>query len=138
MSIDYEVFKGKNLAGLFKDIYNNSKKNKKIIQALVSELSTYIKTTDDALVIIPSIREFLEVDVKNDEQLVKLAKVVQQLSSNERFTNENENISKSDRQDILDTLRKSAAKEASELDKSNNNIKSQIDKITQNVQTPEA
>ena len=38
MSQDYELFEGKSLSSLFKDIYDNSKHNKKQLEVLVGEV----------------------------------------------------------------------------------------------------
>tara|TARA_R110001592_G_scaffold195669_4_gene443360 strand:- start:13549 stop:13941 length:393 start_codon:yes stop_codon:yes gene_type:complete len=79
MSQDYELFEGKSLSSLFKDIYDNSKHNKTQLEILVKEVAGYIKDGDMAIQLIPMIKEYLEINVKNDEQLVKLATVVQRL-----------------------------------------------------------
>lgn len=72
-----EVFEGKSFSDLLKDIYNNSDKKKKQIDILVRELTPLIKTVNEAAVIVPLIKEYLEVGVKNDEQLVKMAAIFQ-------------------------------------------------------------
>ena len=79
MSQDYELFEGKSLSSLFKDIYDNSKHNKEQLEVLVKEVASFIKDGDMAVQLIPMIKEYLEITVKNDEQLVKLATVVQRL-----------------------------------------------------------
>jgi len=79
MAIDYEIFDGKSLSSLFKDIYDNSKHNKAQLEVLVKEVAGFIKDGDMAVQLIPMIKEYLEINVKNDEQLVKLATVVQRL-----------------------------------------------------------
>ena len=79
MSQDYELFEGKSLSSLFKDIYDNSKHNKTQLEMLVKEVAGFIKDGDMAVQLIPMIKEYLEINVKNDEQLVKLATVVQRL-----------------------------------------------------------
>ena len=79
MSQDYELFEGKSLSSLFKDIYDNSKHNKAQLEVLVKEVAGFIKDGDMAVQLIPMIKEYLEINVKNDEQLVKLATVVQRL-----------------------------------------------------------
>ena len=79
MSQDYELFEGKSLSSLFKDIYDNSKHNKEQLEVLVKEVASFIKDGDMAVQLIPMIKEYLEINVKNDEQLVKLATVVQRL-----------------------------------------------------------
>jgi len=79
MSQDYELFEGKSLSSLFKDIYDNSRHNKTQLEMLVKEVTSFIKDGDMAVQLIPMIKEYLEINVKNDEQLVKLATVVQRL-----------------------------------------------------------
>ena len=79
MSIEFEIFKGKSLSSLFEDIYDNSKTNKEQLTVLVKEVAGFIKDGDMAVQLIPMIKEYLEINVKNDEQLVKLAQVVQRL-----------------------------------------------------------
>ena len=83
MSTEYELFKGKSLSSLFEDIYNNSKHNKHQLEVLVKEVTSFIKDGDMAVQLIPMIKEYLEINVKNDEQLIKLATVVQRLISAE-------------------------------------------------------
>jgi len=79
MSIEFEIFEGKSLSSLFEDIYKNSKTNKTQLEVLVKEVASFIKDGDMAVQLIPMIKEYLEINVKNDEQLVKLAQVVQRL-----------------------------------------------------------
>ena len=79
MSIEFEIFEGKSLSSLFEDIYKNSKTNKTQLELLVKEVASFIKDGDMAVQLIPMIKEYLEINVKNDEQLVKLAQVVQRL-----------------------------------------------------------
>ena len=79
MSNDYEIFEGKSLSSLFKDIYSNSKRNKTQLEILVKEVSGFIKDGDMAVQLIPMIKEYLDINVKNDELLVKLASIVQRL-----------------------------------------------------------
>ncbi len=80
MAIDFEIFEGKTLSDVFKDIYDNSKTNKKQLEVLMKEVVGFIKDGDTAVQIIPMLKEYLEINVKNDEQLVKLATIVQRLA----------------------------------------------------------
>ena len=66
-----EIFSNKNFSDLLKDIYDNSKKKDRQINLLISELKPLIKNTSDASMVVPMIKEYLEVGVKNDEHLVK-------------------------------------------------------------------
>ena len=83
MSIDYEIFEGKSLSSLFKDIYENTEYNRKQLDVLTRELVQFIKDGDTAIQIVPMIKEYLEINVKNDDQLVKMAGIVQRLISAE-------------------------------------------------------
>ena len=83
MATDYEIFEGKTLSDVFKDIYDNSKTNKQQLEVLMKEVVGFIKDGDTAVQIIPMLKEYLEINVKNDEQLVKLATVVQRIMAAE-------------------------------------------------------
>ena len=82
MHDEFELFKGTTFSDLMKDIYHNSKKKDRQINTLIQELQPLIKNIGDATVIVPLIKEYLDVSVKNDEHLVKLAAVVQRLVGN--------------------------------------------------------
>jgi len=79
MANDYEIFEGKSLSGLFKDIYENTKTNKEQLEVLMKEVVGFIKDGDTAVQIIPMLKEYLEINVKNDDQLVKVAAIVQRI-----------------------------------------------------------
>ena len=79
MAKDYELFEGKSLSDVFKDIYDNTEKNRQQLDVLTRELVQYIKDGDTAVQIVPMLKEYLEINVKNDDQLVKMAAVVQRI-----------------------------------------------------------
>ena len=75
------IFEGKTFQDLTKDIYNNASQKKKQIEVLIKEMNKMISSIDDVVLIAPIIKEYLEVGVKNDEHLVKLAGVLQRIIS---------------------------------------------------------
>ena len=81
MGFDTEIFNGKSLSDLFSEIYDNSKKKDKQISALISELKPLIEDVGDATLVVPMIKEYLEIGVKNDDQLIKIATIVQRLET---------------------------------------------------------
>lgn len=83
MDLDFELYKGKKYSSLLKDVVINSEQKKDQIDILVSDLRSMIKTANDAIVVVPLIKDYLDVSVRNDEQLVKLAAVVQRLISSQ-------------------------------------------------------
>ena len=74
---EIELFKGKSLADVFKDIYKNTKDKDSQINTLIQQLSPLVQSISDAIQVIPLIRDYLETGVKNNEHLVKMAAVVQ-------------------------------------------------------------
>ena len=61
------------------DVYNNSKKKDRQLKLLIAQLEPLVKNLQDATVIVPLIKEYMEVSIKNDEQIVKLAAIVQRM-----------------------------------------------------------
>jgi hypothetical protein len=98
MAIDFEVFEGKTLSDIFKDIYDNSEKNKKQLEVLMKEVVGFIKDGDTAVQIIPMLKEYLEINVKNDEQLVKLATIVQRIATQTKTSNADDEFGISDKE----------------------------------------
>ena len=79
MSQDFELFPGKNLSGLFQEIYNNQVNKKQKISALIDELKKMVRHAGDMAVIGPLIRDLIESSLKNDDHLLKLATIAQRL-----------------------------------------------------------
>ena len=98
MAIDFEVFEGKTLSDIFKDIYDNSNKNKQQLEVLMKEVVGFIKDGDTAVQIIPMLKEYLEINVKNDEQLVKLATICQRIATQQKSSNSDDEFGISDKE----------------------------------------
>lgn len=77
---DFQLFPGKNLSDVFKDIYTNQINKKKNISELIESLRKLIKNVGEAAVIAPIVKDLIEVSVKNDEHLIKLATIAQRLA----------------------------------------------------------
>jgi hypothetical protein len=79
---DKIVFGKVKFSDLLEEIYSNQKKKSKQISALISELKPLVESIGDATLIVPLIKEYLEIDVKNDEQLIKMATIIQRAMNN--------------------------------------------------------
>ena len=100
-----EIFKGKTFQDLTKDIYENTQKKKTQIDLLISEIHGFIQTIDDVVMVAPIIKEYMEVSVKNDEHLVKLAGVLQRIISKSSGANEESMLlSDSEKDELMSTL----------------------------------
>ena len=128
MAIDFEVFDGKSLSDLFKDIYENTQTNKKQLEVLMQEVVGFIKDGDTAVQIIPMLKEYLEINVKNDDQLVKMAAVVQRIISSEQKggVGEEFGLSDSEKEQLMDALEDAATG----LQKRSDEINVDIEKVS--------
>lgn len=82
MNFDQELFGNKKFSDLLKDIYDNQKKKDRQINLLIADLKPMLNNISDAAILVPAIKDFIEVSVKNDEHLVKLAAVIQRAMAN--------------------------------------------------------
>ena len=81
MSESKEIFKGKSVEDLYKEIYSNSKSTKSNVNDLIKVITDKVENTADAIRIMPLIKDYLDVGVKNDEHLIKLAQIIQRSES---------------------------------------------------------
>lgn len=79
--LNFDIFDGKSFQDLCKDVVERSQVKKDMLDTLISDIRNQIKEANDIQVFMPRIKELLEVGIKNDEQLVKLAAVIQRLQS---------------------------------------------------------
>lgn len=108
MDRDLVIFDDKKFSDILRDIYINNKKKEAQINALIDGLKPLIKNVNDASMMVPLIKEYLEVSVKNDEHLVKLASIIQRLLIASEKSNNNELV-------LSDTERKQLLSEAQDI-----------------------
>ena len=101
MSLDKEIFSGKTLSDLFGEIYDNSKETKGQVKGLIGELKPLIENIGDATLIVPMIKEYMEIGLKNDEALIKLATIIQRIETAQAKGDDGE-FDFSDLQDLLE------------------------------------
>ena len=100
-----EIFEGKTFQDLTKDIYENTQNKKKQIDLLVSEIHGFITTIDDVILVAPIIKEYMEVAVKNDEHLVKLAGVLQRIiTKSSGVDDESMLLTDTEKDELMETL----------------------------------
>jgi len=100
-----EIFEGKSFQDLTKDIYKNTTDRKKQIDLLISEIHGFITTIDDVVLVAPIIKEYMDVAVKNDEHLVKLAGVIQRILSKSSGSDEESLLlSDAEKEDLINAL----------------------------------
>ena len=81
MENDIKIFGDKNFSDLSQEIYENNKLKKTQIDLLIQEVHGYIQGIEDIAIVGPIIKELMDVGIKNDDNLVKLATLYQRIIS---------------------------------------------------------
>ena len=82
MDFEQKIFGQKSFSDLLKNIYDNSREKEKQIKDLISGLKPLVTDTQSALMVVPLIKEYLDISVKNDDSLIKMAGIVQRAMNN--------------------------------------------------------
>ena len=114
-ALDNIIFKDKKFSDILSEIYDNQKKKETQITGLISELKPLISDIGDATLIVPLIKEYMEIGVRNDEQLIKMATIVQRALNN------------SSGEDALGITEEEKQQLIEELDKLNSNFEEKKD-----------
>jgi hypothetical protein len=114
------------------DVYHNSKKKDRQINQLIAQLQPLIKNASDATIIVPLIKEYLDVAVKNDDHLVKLTAIVQRyISTKQTISGADSLLSEEEKQQLLKVAEQTLSDELTdELD----NISYETDELAQRVE----
>lgn len=119
-----EIFEGKSFQDLTKDIYKNTTDRKLQIDLLIQEIHGFIQTIDDVVLVAPIIKEYMDIAVKNDEHLVKLAGVVQRIiSKSTGADDESSLLSESEKEELMLSLQETVDElnnESTKLENTNN------------------
>jgi hypothetical protein len=107
---DQIIFKNKSFGNVLEEIYENQKKKDKQVSALINELKPMIEEIGDATLIVPLIKEYMEIGVKNDEMLVKMAALAQRAMNSTSGENAL-GISDEEKQQLLDEINKFKSEE---------------------------
>ena len=102
---DKVVFGKKKFSDLLEEIYNNQKRREAQVTALISELKPMVSDIGDATLIVPLIKEYMEIGVKNDDALIKMATLVQR-ALNSTGEDGGLGISDEEKQQLLDEIGK--------------------------------
>ena len=96
------IFDDKSFSDLLKEIHKNQSKKAKQLASLIAELRPLITSLGDATVVVPLIKEYMEISVKNDDQLIKMAAIVQRLSTGTANTGDGGMLTEGEMQQLQD------------------------------------
>ena len=104
--MEYVIFDDKTLSDVFKDIYKNTESKREQINTFVTKLVRQIRTPEDAAVISPIIKDFMEVNVKNDEHIVRIAQIAQRaIAIGTKAASSTELLTEEEKQQLLSNIK---------------------------------
>lgn len=130
MDKDSKIFNDKSFSSIIEDVYSSFDNKSKKIKELIDVLQPMVSDIKDATMIVPLIKEYLEIDVKNDENLIKLSSIIQRYMNAEN-KNKDDNpftLSDDELQELIESTEQDAKLESKEkeemekLDEKANNI----------------
>jgi hypothetical protein len=134
MSTDFELFPGKNLSGLFKDIYDNQQNKKVRISELIAEMKKVIRHAGDMAVIGPIIKDLVDTSVKNDDALIKMAAIAQRIiGAQHKAEGDSGFLSDEEKEQLLKQLDETIAEVADEQDLKVDELTNEIEELKQKV-----
>ena len=80
MGLDETLFNDKTFSNVLEDIYKSTKKREKQIDGIVEEIKGLIESIGDATIIVPTLKDLLDVGVKNTDVLVKMLNAAQKMT----------------------------------------------------------
>ena len=129
MEKDFNIFDDKKFSDLSKEIYENSKLKKIQIDLLIQEVHSYIQGIEDIAIIGPVLKELFDVAVKNDDNLLKLATVIQRIMNKQvDVMDDTSLLTDEEKQELMDTLEEAAA------DLQDKSDEMQMDKIRKRIE----
>ena len=107
-NFDEVVFGKKTFSDILKEIYERSSTKEKQINDLIVQLQDLIQNIGDATMMVPLIAKYMELNIKNDDALIKMAAIVQNAINRGKSTGD-DSISDTEREQLLELARQTVA-----------------------------
>ena len=134
MSTDFELFPGKSLSGLFKDIYDNQQTKKVRISELIAEMKKVIRHAGDMATIGPIIKDLVDTSVKNDDALIKMAAIAQRIiGAQHKAEGDVGFLSDEEKEQLLKDLEQTAKEVATEQDYKVDELTNEVEELKKKV-----
>ena len=98
-----KLFGKKNFSDLLKEIHVNQKDKEVQLRSLIEGLKPLITSPGEATMIVPLIKEYMELAIKNDDALIKMAGIVQR-AMNSKMADTDEILSDEDKEMLFSSL----------------------------------
>jgi hypothetical protein len=98
-----KLFGKKSFSDLLKEIHVNQKDKEVQLRSLIEGLKPLITSPGEATMIVPLIKEYMELAIKNDDALIKMAGIVQR-AMNSKIVDSDELLSDEDKEMLFSSL----------------------------------
>lgn len=98
-----KLFGKKSFSDLLKEIHVNQKDKEVQLRSLIEGLKPLITSPGEATMIVPLIKEYMELAIKNDDALIKMAGIVQR-AMNSKMVDSDELLSDEDKEMLFSSL----------------------------------
>ena len=98
-----KLFGKKSFSDLLKEIHVNQKDKEVQLRSLIEGLKPLITSPGEATMIVPLIKEYMELAIKNDDALIKMAGIVQR-AMNSKMVDSDELLSEEDKEMLFSSL----------------------------------
>jgi hypothetical protein len=103
---DVTLFGSTSLSDIFKQIHRNNKDTDKQINELIDALKPLASSNaGSAVMLMPTVKDLIDVNVKNNEQLIKMAGIAQRASTASSNNNQDLLFDPSEIQQLLEEQR---------------------------------
>ena len=134
MSTNFELFPGKDLSGLFKDIYDNQQNKKSRISELIAEMKKVIRHSGDMAVIGPIIKDLVDTSVRNDESLIKMAAIAQRMiASKDKVEGDTGFLTDKEKEQLLNQLEEVVVDASQEADEKVDELTNEVEELKQKI-----
>ena len=134
MSTNFELFPGKDLSGLFKDIYVNQQNKKSRVSELIAEMKKVIGHSGDMAVIGPIIKDLVDTSVRNDESLIKMAAIAQRMiGAQNKAEGDAGFLTDKEKEQLLSQLEDTIAEVSDEHDTKVDELTNEVEELKQKV-----
>ena len=124
---DVTLFGSTSLSDIFKQIHRNNKDTDKQINELIDALKPLASSNaGSAVMLMPTVKDLIDVNVKNNEQLIKMAGIAQRASTASASNNQEAFFDPSEIQQLLEEQR-AVQLEGQKLLDQTDNIQHQIE-----------
>lgn len=106
MDYNKEIFNGKTIASLMEEAYKDKQEKHKQLRGLISQLKELINDSGDAVMMIPLIKDIMDLSIKNDDVLIRLLSIIQKIetSASKNIENADGLLSERDKQLLFESL----------------------------------